>query len=374
MDEKKIFMGLGGLALILLLVAVFMSRDSGPDLKGMIAKEVGPISVAVADLGSRVDGVEGSLGEISAQLANAATTEDVAAVTAQVEEAMAQTGTLSESIAAMQTTLDDTVEAVKSAPASVAVASAPEGTAPAPQDTAVAEDGAPGFKPGETAVFADGALRMFVSRLDAEAQAVRVSVGGEMKTLAVGQGRTMAVADDFCRVTVSSVSGNGAAMDAVCGDDLPVPEGISAGETSVFADGALRVFASRVLEDEARLSVNGEMQTLAIGRSVPVMAGDENCRVYLDALDRGHALVSTKCGADVTVSEVAGPGSTVLLSDGAVRVFVGSVMNETVRFSVNGQTLLTGTSGDSHGVGEGCAVTVEDVAEGKASFSHSCEG
>jgi hypothetical protein len=74
------------------------------------------------------------------------------------------------------------------------------------------------------------------------------------------------------------------------------------------------------------------------------------------------------------VSDVAGPGSTVLLNDGAVRVFVSSVRDETVRFSINGQTQLTGASGDSHDAGEGCTVTVEDVVEGKASFSHACEG
>ncbi|MEM1361730.1 MAG: hypothetical protein AAGF94_08440 [Pseudomonadota bacterium] len=370
MDDKKVFAGFGALAAILLLVAFFMPRDRGPDTNDLIASEVAPISAAVTELGGRFDTVEGSLDEVSGQLANAVTSEDLAAVASQVAEALALGGVLSQEIAELRTELNERLEAMASP-----LAPAPtEAKAAATTPVRPAVDGPPGLNPGQTALFADGALRVFISRLDPHNKVAHVSALGEKKMLTLGQGRTMAVGADHCRVTLVGVSDNGALLDAICGDDLPAPEGLSAGNTMHFADGALRVFASHIQEDQARLSVNGEMHHLKIGRSAPTMAGDERCRVHLDALDRGHAVVSAKCGADVTVSDVAGPGSTLMLDDGATRVFVGAVMDGIVRFSVNGQTQLTGASGDRHSVGENCHVVVEDVVDGKASFSHLCEG
>ena len=368
MDEKKIYGGLIALALVLLLWAGLAPRDSGPSVTDVVAEQIAPVSDAVADLGSRVGTLESSLGEMSEQLASAVSPDDVAAVNARVDQALAETGSLGENVAALQSALE-------AASAAAPARNAPEETtSAAPQDTAAEEAlGTDAATPGQTVSFADGSLRLFVSRVDPAAKTVRVSVDNQMKTLHVGQPRTLEAGDDYCRITVSAVAGNSAAMDAVCGDDLPAPMGISAGTTALLADGAVRVFASRVLEDEARLSVNGAMHTLAIGRSAPTMAGEEQCRVYLDALDRGHAEVSAKCGADVAVSQAIGAGSTVLLNDGALRVFVGSVTGDQVRFSVNGQTLVSGASGASHSVGD-CTVTVEDVADRKASFSSACEG
>lgn len=379
MDERKIYAGLVVLALVLVIFAAFTPRDTGPSVKDLIAQEVAPISDTVAALGDRVEGVESTLGEISEQVSAAATSDDLAALSAQVDDAVAQTATLGDEISTLEQTLNDATEAMAAAPApdtATTTATSDPVETPAAKESEAEEfvDGEPGFMPGQTALFDDGNLRLFISRLDPRAKAVRVSVQGQLKTLTVDQGRTFAVGADYCRVTVSGVSGNGAVMDAICGDDLPAAEGLGIGKTTILADGALRVFASRVTEDHARLSVNGELLTLGVGRSAPMAAGEENCRVYLDAVDRGHASVSALCGEDVPVSEVAGPGSTVLLNDGAVRVFVGSVRDDAVRFSVNGQTLISGASGHSHDVGDNCAVVVEDVVDGKASFSHTCEG
>lgn len=368
MDERKIFMGLGAFAVLLFLVAMLMTRDDGPDVGELIAKEIAPVSDAVAALGDRVEGIEGELKDMSGQLVDAVLPEDVSAVHARVDEVSAQASALSDSLEDMKGSLAETVAA---AVAAVPAPAAP--AAPAPAETDNASGGEPGFTPGQTAVFADGALRVFISRLDSAANEVRVSIAGDMKTLSEGQGRTLPAGNNYCRITVDGVSDNGAVMSAICGDDLPPPEGISAGETAVFQDGAVRVFGSLIGEDEARLSINRAMHTLAIGRSAPTMAGDEKCRVMLDALDRGHASVSAICGADVTVSEVTGPGSTVVLGDGAARVFVAAVTEDSARFAVNGQTLSTGGTGHSVDLDDGCAVVVEDIAEGKASFSYACE-
>jgi hypothetical protein len=371
MNDMKLFKVLGAVVAVLLVIGLFLPRDNGPDVGELIAKEIAPISDAVSELGGRVDAVEGSLGDISEQLAAAVTPEALDEVSARVDEALAETDGLKDSIATMQDTMESAAAAAAVAPEPQAVEAA-ERTAPEVAE-APADSVAGAFKPGETASFADGALRVFVSRLDSEAGEVRLSVLGEMKTLTVGQARTIPVGDDYCRVTVAGVSASGVSLDSLCGDELPAPEGINAGKTALLADGAVRVFASRIVEEEARLSVNGEMHTLPVGGSVAVMAGEDPCRVYLDALDRGHALVSARCGAEFAVSDLAGAGSTVLLGDGAVRVFVGSVQEDAVRYSINGQTLMTGAAGDRQAIGEGCAVMVEAVEDGQASFSHSCD-
>jgi hypothetical protein len=228
---------------------------------------------------------------------------------------------------------------------------------------------------GQTALFADGALRVFVSRLLVDEGTARLAVNRENVTLAEGEARTLAVGDDFCRYTLEAVSAEGASLSALCGADLPAPEGLSAGNTAILADGAVRVFASRITEDAARVVANGDMVTLAVGRSAPVPAEDQNCRVAVDAIDRGHVMVSATCGDDVAVSDVAGPGSTVLLDEGKARVFVSKVTDAgEVRFAVNGLATVTAVSGDSVAAGEGCRVTVEDVVERKASFSYACDG
>ncbi|MEL6521916.1 MAG: hypothetical protein AAFQ66_13190, partial [Pseudomonadota bacterium] len=231
-----------------------------------------------------------------------------------------------------------------------------------------------GYMPGQTASLADGNLKVFVSRLIPPAGEVVVSISGELSTLVAGSGTMVQSAQEPCLLRVDNVSDNGALFSAECGDALPAPEGIKAGETAMLHDGELRVFASRIADGKARLAINGEQVTLAVGRSSPVEVGDARCRVGVDSVDRGHVSVSAICGDDVTVSDLVKPGSTILLADGATRVFVGAVGNDTVRFAVNGLTQNTGASGDSVAVDDTCAVTVEDVTNGAASFSFDCEG
>ncbi len=397
MKEKQVFGFLGGLAAFLILIALILPRDRGPDgpdvgelIAEEIAQEVAPLSEAVSGLSERVETMEGALGSLSEQVDAAQSTEALDALNTRVDEAVAQTGTLSQDIAAVKSALDETNAAVASvADAASAAPAAAAAPAPATEDTAAAaeettsddaaaaadtSEASGGFGPGQTALFADGGLRMFISRVDEAAGEVRVSVDRQMKAMAVGSARTFAVGDDFCRVTVAGISGNAAAFDALCGDDLPAPEGISVGNTAVLADGAIRVFASRVTEDGARLSINRELVSLDVGRSAPVETEGDSCRVFLVGVDRGHAQASVQCGDAVAVSEMVGPGATVVLNDGALRIFVSGISDDAVRFAVNGQTLVSGASGDRADAGEGCSVTVEDIADGKASFSHSCDG
>lgn len=401
--DNKIFAGFGVVIAILVLVIIFQQGGDEPDVKALVADEMSPISEAVAALDDRVDGIEGSISDLSRRVSEGVASDDIAAVKSQIDALATETGALDEKIAKVQSSLaaaSSTAEASEDAEGTVTVADT-GGAATETKDASATEDKtvpstetatntetdtdnaassasqeAPqtGLTPGETGVYHDGALRVFISRLDAEAGEAHVSANGTMKTLRKEQGRTFAVGDEYCRLTLQDVTDAGVEMNAICGDDLPAAEGISPGETETLQDGALRVFASLVQEDEARLAINGALHTLAIGRSAPVMVGDKPCRVYLDALDRGHAQVTGVCGAEIKVSDLAGPGSTIVLADGAARVFVASVIDETVRFAVNGQTLISGGSGDGVTLESGCKVVVEDVSDGAASFSHTCDG
>ncbi|MEM8728677.1 MAG: hypothetical protein AAGF79_02075 [Pseudomonadota bacterium] len=399
------------MAVLLLLIAVFQPRDRGPSVDDTVAQRLTPVSDSVSALEERLKTVEASLEGAVARLEASVSADDLSAVQSKVEDALAKvesavssedlsdvqskveaaladvSGSLRGSIDELQNKLADTVasvEEVKREPAAAAASTAAVAatTAPAATDSSDASQtqtadtssaAGDGYSPGMTALFDDGALRVFVSRVDADAGDVWVSMTGEMKRLTQGQPRVVAVGRDYCRITVDSISGNTAMFSSLCGDDLPAPEGLSAGQTASLQDGAMRVFVSRVEEDAARLFINGEQDIVDVGRSVAAKAGDTACRVYLDAVDRGHASVSALCGDDMPVSEAAGAGSTVTLDDGAVRVFVASVQDDTARFAINGQTVVAGMSGETVALGDGCGVTVEDVKDATASFSYACK-
>lgn len=71
-----------------------------------------------------------------------------------------------------------------------------------------------GVAPGETAILGDGAARVFVSRVDADA--ARVAVNG-VDTLMLAVGDSAAIADTGCSVTLSAVGGGRAAFGYACG-------------------------------------------------------------------------------------------------------------------------------------------------------------
>ncbi|WP_306133526.1 hypothetical protein [Roseivivax marinus] len=170
----------------------------------------------------------------------------------------------------------------------------PQAQSPAAQ--AVAEAGElEGIAAGETASFADGAVRVFVSRVDAEAGAARLSINGALAALSTGETYEADTEGGPCMVALDSVSGRRAVVSAACGDALPAPEGARAGNTIRLANGDVRVFVSGVSADStsARIAVNGVVpQTVALGDSVD--AGD-GCSVTVDGIDRGHVSVSSDC-------------------------------------------------------------------------------
>ncbi|MGB3244684.1 MAG: hypothetical protein WBB25_09125 [Sulfitobacter sp.] len=274
MENKKILMGGGAAVVVLLLVAlIFGGGDDGDDkIKEMISGTLAPVSDTVDALGGQVGeiqtAVDAQIAEITegfeAQIAGLQETIDT--LTAQAENAVS-----SDDLAAMQAQIDELPSA---APQAAPVAAASDAS------------------PGETIALSDGALRVFVSRLTEGA--ARLSVGQDMFTMRTGTSRTVQGAQDTCRLTLASV-GAGASLTATCGADMPAAKGLSVGQTAMLAEGALRVFVSKVRDHDARLSVGQTMYDLAPGESVATRVGDTSCTATLDSVDRGLVQVSGGC-------------------------------------------------------------------------------
>lgn len=393
MEDKKVFAGFGVVIALLFVVALARGVFDPGDVEDMVAGKIAPVNDAVAALEGRLaeseTAIDGRLAELqsgldqqlsevqqsmegrlaSLQTALEALSEraqagldegDMEEVRARLEELAMQSGELSAIVAAL------------GAGGELPMQAAPE-TAAVPIVPAAADPGEPGLMPGQTALFSDGNLRVFVSRLDAHTDSLRASVNGERKTLRQDVGRTVPVGDGHCRIMLDGVSDNGALISAVCGDDLPPAEGISAGETALLQDGALRVFASRITEDTARLSANGAEVTLDAGDRATLMIGERSCRLTLEQVDRGHAQVSAECTDDVWLSDMMTAGEAAMLGDGAARVFVSFVMPDgSARIAVNGLALSTVRDGDTAAMADNCDLTVEDVSRRAAGFSYAC--
>lgn len=313
MDEKKIYKGFGVIVAVLLIGAV-LSNGSGKDSEAddQIARSLAPVQNAIAALDERVTTMAASVDALTSQVGQGVSQEDLADIQAQLDglteqstELGARTDTSEKVTEAPVPAAEPEVVVAAAEPAAevepieaVAVTAEPTAQAPATETAPTEETGASdgsGLKPGQTALFADGAVRVFVSRLEPEAGKAHVMAAGRMLTLLQDVGRTISVDDAVCRVSMSGVSEGGAVMDATCGDDLGEPEGLSAGQSALFEDGVLRVFVSRVTEDSARIFVNGEGAEVSAGSDISAMVEDRECDVTLDQVDRGFAQVSATC-------------------------------------------------------------------------------
>jgi BMFP domain-containing protein YqiC len=398
-------MGLGGVVAILLAIALVSSGREDVDVHDVVAEAIAGAEDKISVLESKIGQLESSLNEVTKTATTSAKAEELASLVSRVEDlgglredinalsekSASVTGEISgihDRIAQTEAALEKAIQSAEVAAMAMVRPSEPAeaDTAPASDNEAGADTTASdaiattasnavsnGFKPGETAIFDDGALAVFVSRLIPDSGQAVVSIGQETKTLTAGSGLVLPVGDSHCKLLLDSVSADGATLSAICGDALPAPEGYVAGGTALLKEGAIRVFISLVGEEAARLSINGSMVSLPVRRSTPVSVGEDECRVRVDDIDRGHVRVSAACGSEISVSNAVTAGNTVILGDGSARIFVGSVTEGgKVRFAVNGQNLSTGSSGDSFDIGSTCSVVIEDVSDGAASFSYEC--
>jgi hypothetical protein len=332
-----------------------------------VAESADPASIEAAlaerieGLGARLEGLGGSLSGIGSEVGSTLSRE---------------LGALGERLSAL------TARPMPGTPPDEAAPAPETGSAsdlPAP-DPAAATGVGERIGIGQTAVLADGALRVFLSRVDAEGQSARVAVNGQAtETLVLGNGLT---AGD-CRVTLTGIEGREAIVDAVCGAEAaaaPAAEtagaagagsGIGIGETAVFADGALRVFLSAILPDGsgARVAINGQ-ETVTIAAGENVAAGD--CTLTLAGIDGRQASFAADCGGSADTAAApegaatgsgegteVGIGETGIFADGALRVFLSAFDPEagTARVAINGPVVTALAMGSPAQAGD-CTVTL----------------
>lgn len=231
-------------------------------------------------------------------------------------------------------------------------------------------------KLGTDAQDAGGDVAALATKIEAMASSLtsRVSEAAESQTAALRQGLAALSSGGGAAPAEAPAA---AAPAAAVPQTAPAgePQGLTAGNTASFGDGSVRVTVSRVDDTggTARLAVNGETVSLAAGESMMV----EECKLQLDGVDRGHASLSALCGGDLPEPTGIGPGTAMVLGDGAARVFLSSVAADgsAARFAVNGLTLQTIAAGGSAKVdGTDCAVTVDSIDRGHVSFGYDCGG
>jgi hypothetical protein len=254
------------------------------------------LSQLASDVGGRLDGIAGSVDTGARSVA------DFGAKLGGEVEALGQLlhGAIDKSSADHLAALESGLAGLRgqlSAPAPAAG----EAVAPAAAATpaaAAAPSAAPeeGHTPGQTVVLSDGALRVFVSRLDEAGGTAHVRVAGEDLALTLGKPAIVTGDAGECQVTLDALGGGKAALSGVCGDALPEPAGAAPGSVVDLAEG-LRVFVSGVSDEGARIAVNGvQTVTLPVGEAIEAKAGDQTCRVSVDAVDRGRVALGYTCG------------------------------------------------------------------------------
>ncbi|MCO8144989.1 hypothetical protein NHN26_07100 [Rhodovulum tesquicola] len=248
-----------------------------------------------AEIESRVAALNDRIGELESSLAEVTERADAQAAV------IAETATLGSRLAETVQGLGEVSGSVAQTAAAPAPAEAPEA---APETAAAA---APGTGVGETAILADGAIRAFVSRVDAAGQMARLSMNGMMSDIAAGRSVTLAVDGQTCDVTADAIADGKVSLSAECAatatESAAAPAGIgdgtgiAVGETAIFGDGAVRVFLSRVdaAAGTARIAVNGlATTTLAVGESVEA---DGACSVALGGVEGNRASLGYACGS-----------------------------------------------------------------------------
>jgi hypothetical protein len=309
MRNNSIVAIVGG-ALLFVLGFVIGLMAGGPDVEDIDAAVAERVDAASSAEAERIAKLEASLGQLSTDVTGRF--DALSAGLASQAKAVGDIGTrlggdlqgLGQSLttkietatashlAALESGLAGLRGQISSAPAAPSAGKPKASEAGAPADP-----GAPpaGHSAGQTAVLSDGALRVFVSRIDAEAGKAHLRANGSDVTLGVGQSETLTSDAGDCRVTLDALDRGHAAVSGACGEELPEPDGAAPGTIVDLAEG-LRVFVSGVTDSGARIAVNGvETTTVAAGESVEVRVGEQTCQVSVEKVDRGHVALGYVC-------------------------------------------------------------------------------
>lgn len=310
---------------------------------GLILGFIGGIAIGGATSESKIsEAVSGAFAP--AQETASAQTEALAALTdriAALEEAMPDAGeaaermasSVDEKLAALRSDLSSVISSASkdqkaaldaamsdisagleqsAQAAAAAVASASSGEEAGAGGVAVSEP----LRVGETALFADGQVRAFVSRLDPRGGSARLMINGEAVGLGSGGSAPVSFGNKRCSIVVMGLGAEGVTLGSDCdaaetaggmaqasgegSNTPPAPdEGFRAGEVAMLADGRLRVYVSGLAGDgsAARIAVNGvTTQIVASGGSVDVETGDGACTVTVTGVGNGLVGLEGSCG------------------------------------------------------------------------------
>lgn len=213
--QNSIIFGIGGL--VIGVVLGYGSGTRGPameEFQQQVTSDVAAIrtmvSEDVAAVGTKIDDMAERLAAVETAVQSGADAAGGLAETLGAEiagAAASQSSALEGGLADLRAALADLVPGGEqsSEPAAAQVVEA----------GAMIETASAGV--GQTAVFADGALRVFVSLIDADADAVRIAVNGfDTATIAVGGALTTSLDGASCDVAVLGIDGGMAELGYTC--------------------------------------------------------------------------------------------------------------------------------------------------------------
>ncbi len=299
--QTQLAVGVGGGLLFGVLLSVAIS---GTLTDGKVERAIAGAGTATDEAMSTATGVlEARIAELEAALS-----ESASATAAQLDERLAA---LEADVAGRMAAMSETATAQADELAALADQMAQAAASAATAAPEAATLGMPTSDPlgvGQTAIFADGAVRVFVSAMDQATGRARLSVNGETQSLSIGASATVALEAGDCTVALADVADAGAIIGSDCGtetaaaapaDTPPAPEdGHTPGTTVSLADGALRVFVSALAADgsSARLAVNGiDTVTIASGTSIEVASGDQTCTLTVTGVGAGMVGLEGGC-------------------------------------------------------------------------------
>ncbi len=313
MKNNTLVMAVGGALLFVLGLVIGLLSGGGAsveEIDAAVAKRIDAASSAEAE---RIAALESSLGQLSTDVggrldqigtgvdSSAKAVGDVGSKLGTDLEGLGQslstkidTATASH-LAALESGLAGLRGQISEVPAAAPAEGG--GAEPAAQAAAPADPGTPpaGIGAGQTAILSDGAMRVFISRVDDAGGTAHVRVNGNDMALSVGQSETFSGDGGDCRVTLDAIDRGHATVSGACGDALPAPEGTAPGTSVQLADG-LRVFVSGVTDGGVRLAVNGvATQLVPVGEAIDVTVGEQTCSVSVENVDRGRVALGYVC-------------------------------------------------------------------------------
>lgn len=353
MSHAPFLFGAGGIILGFIGGIAIGSATSGSRINEAVADALAPGQQAAQQAASTqqeaLAALSERIGALEARLAESSDGDDLAARLGERMEAMkAEMASRMEAMSDSAKTQADTLrsalselsggmqEAAQMAAAAVAAKAGGGSGGEAAGGMTVTEP----LAVGQTAMFADGAVRAFVARLDGQGGAVRLVVNGTTAELGSGGTARVPQGEGSCSVSVLGLSDGkvtlgsdcgsaqeaegddagaegdaagagaetsgagaeaaGAAGGGEAGGETAAPEnGTRPGAVAVLADGKLRVFVSGVASDgsSARIAVNGvQTQTVEPGASVEVKAGDAACTLTVTGIGGGMVGLEASCG------------------------------------------------------------------------------